>query len=372
MAIAGWLLMGYALIYILPKPVVNYARRFIDWIGIPVLVITSTSVSNLAVGILIVPLVALTTIAIGAIFSLIAIDLGKENERILALSNANKSIDKLDANLDLGNSHISKHSILSSNIQASFLISGLIGNARYISFPIILMCIPLSQTQYFTWVVIFDILIGTFSLYLIAIVTSFIHKQNFIFQSGINLVINIFQNKIFWSLIIGLILNSFTMSDSLKDFYNQIRSLTIPLVFIAVGMQIKLPNIKFNKSVIRSLSNRNRIHRRRANSDTKDFLISNDFWANTNSLNLVNTCLFIKMLLLPLVMAGFLISLNFKDLPIFAILLQIAMPPLLIDREICEKYNLSQDFNSAANYIGWLALAITFPIIFILSKSISL
>jgi predicted permease len=75
------------------------------------------------------------------------------------------------------------------------------------------------------------------------------------------------------------------------------------------------------------------------------------------------------MFAVPLVMAAFLLSLRIDNLPILVIMLQVAMPPLLISSDISKEYDLYQDFNMAVNSIGCIVLVAIVPILLTLFKS---
>jgi predicted permease len=208
-------------------------------------------------------------------------------------------------------------------------VGGTLGNTSNIAFPLILLGLSLDQIQYFTWAVIFDLFSTTLSLYFIAIITSFVYKQNLTLYACLNPIKQLFFNKIFWSLIIGLFVSSLDLPIQSIDVINQTRVALIPMCLMAIGMQLKLPKARLK----------------------------------TNPLV---KCLLVKMLIVPLIISAFILALNVKYLPILVILIQVSMPPLLIDNVIRKNYNSPQDFNLAANSIGCAILGFTIPILFIL------
>ena len=89
----------------------------------------------------------------------------------------------------------------------------------------------------------------------------------------------------------------------------------------------------------------------------------NEYYLNSRSITQSTVCLLIKMVVVPVVVAAFLLSLRIDNLPILVIMLQVAMPPLLINNDISKEYDLYRDFNMAVNSIGCIVLVVSVPIL---------
>ena len=325
----GYPAIGFILGQIFPKYVVRHVPKFINWVGVPILVITSVRFISLTSEFWIIPIIALAAIFLGAVFAMIIIDLGEINERTKALLNIVKLTDEVNINSHSVDKSSIRNKTWNSDFKFNFLVGGALGNTSTIAFPLILLGLSLEQIQYFTWAVIFDLFSTTFSLYFIAIITSSIYKQNLTLYDCLKPIKELFFNKIFWSLIIGLFVSSLDLPSQFIDTINQTKTALIPICLIAIGMPLKLPKARL-----------------KANPLVK--------------------CLLVKMLIVPLITSAFILALNVKYLPILVILVQVSMPPLLIDNVIRKNYNVSQGFNLAANSIGCAILGFTVPIWFIL------
>jgi len=360
-------LIGYIMRYILPRYVVHYAYQFIILIATPLLVITSISIKGLVNELWTVPIIALMPIVIGAVFSLIVIDLNRLNERILVLLSG--SINKLNVSSNSKNKPDPQYITWINNLNSSFLVGGMLGNTSYIAFPIILLSLASDQVQYFIWAVLFDLCSSSLTLFSIAVVAYFIHSQPLTLQICLKPLKNIFFNPIFWSLIIGIVLSNFNFPDELKDFPNQTRNIIIPLSLIAIGMQINLPKtgIKRNRLSSYSLQSAGGTSKRNHDKDAV-YPIFNEYYLNSRSISQSTICLILKMFVVPIVMAAFLLSLRIDNLPILVIMLQVAMPPLLISGNISKEYKLYPDFNMAVNSIGCIVLVMIVPILSTLFK----
>ena len=325
----GYPAIGFILGQIFPKYVVRHVPKFINWVGVPILVITSVRFISLTSEFWMIPIIALVAIILGAVFAMITIDLGEINERTKALLHSAKVISEIDINSYSKDKSTVRNKTWNSNFKFNFLVGGALGNTNNIAFPLILLGLTLDQIQYFTWAVIFDLFSTTFSLYFIAIVTSFIYKKKLRLYAYLNPIKELFFNKIFWSLIIGLFVSSLDLPSQSIDIINQTKNALVPICLIAIGMSLKLPKARLK-------------------------------------LNPLVKCLLVKMLIVPLIISAFILALNVKYLPILVILIQVSMPPLLIDNVIRKNYNLPQDFNLAANSVGCAILGLTVPILFVL------
>jgi predicted permease len=340
---------------------VHYAYQFIVWIATPLLVITSISTKGMVSELWIVPIISLIAIVIGAVFSLIAIDMNRLNERVLVLLSG--SINKLNVSSNSKNKPDTQYSSWINSLNSSFLIGGMLGNTSYIAFPIIILSLASDQIQYFIWAVIFDLCSSSLSLCVIPVVGCFVHSRPFTMQTCLKPIKNIFISPILWSLFIGVFLSNFNFPSELKYLSNQTRNVIIPLCLIAIGMQINLPKLGINRHRLSSYSFKGIGAGRNRNLE-KEYINPNfdGYLLNSRALNQSTTCLFIKMLAVPLVMAAFLLSLRIDNLPILVIMLQIAMPPLFINSNISKEYDLYQEFNIAVSSIGCITLAAIVPI----------
>ncbi len=365
--LAVYPLLGYIMRYILPKYAVHYTCQFVVWAAAPILVITSISVKGLVSELWTVPIIALIAIAVGAVFSFIAIDLNRLNERILVLLSG--SINRLNVSSNSKNKPDPQYTTWVNNLNSSFLMGGMLGSTSYIAFPIIILSLASDQIQYFIWAVVFDICSSFLALCSIPVTAHFIHSQSVTTQTFLKPIKSIFLNPIFWSFFIGILISNFNLPDQLKDLPNQIRQLVIPLCLIAIGMQINLPSrgsrhsrSYYSLQSVETESTRNKEKR-------PVYAIFNEYYLNSRSMTQSTVCLLIKMFAVPLVMAAFLLSLRIDNLPILVIMLQVAMPPLLIDDDISKEYDLYRDFNMAVNSIGCIVLVVIVPILLTLFKS---
>ena len=366
--LAVYPLLGYIMRYILPKYAVHYAYQFIVWTATPILVITSISVKGIVSELWTVPIIALTAIVIGAVFSLIAIDINRLNERILMLLSG--SINKLNVSSNSKNKPDSQYVTWVNNLNSSFLIGGMLGSTSYIAFPIIILSLASDQIHYFIWAVIFDICSRFLTLCSIPVIAHFIHNQPVTLQTFFKPIKNLFLNPILWSFFIGIFLSNFNLPDELKDLPNQTRNLIIPLCLIAIGMQINLPSTGTKRNRLSSYMLQSIETGSTRNKEKRTmYTIFNEYYLNSRSITQCGICLLIKMIAVPLVISAFLLSLRIDNLPILVIMLQVAMPPLIISTDISKEYELYQDFNVAVNSIGCIVLIAIVPILLTLFKS---
>jgi predicted permease len=348
--------------YILPKYAVHYACQFVIWVAAPILVITSISVKGLVSELWTVPIISIIAIVIGAVFSFIAIDLNRLNERILVLLSG--SINKLNVSSNSKNKPDPQYTTWVNNLNSSFMLGGMLGSNSYIAFPIIILSLTSDQMQYFIWVALFDVCSSFWALCSIPLTAHFIHNQPITPQVFFKPIKNIFLNPIFWSLFIGLFISNFNLPDELKDLPNQIRNVVIPLCLIAIGMQINLPIIGNRRNRVSSYTLQGVETEGTRNKGKRPiYPIFNEYYFNSRLITQSTVCLLIKMGVVPLVVAAFLLSLRIDNLPILVIMLQVAMPPLLINDDISKEYDLYRDFNMAVNSIGCIVLVVIVPIL---------
>jgi predicted permease len=246
----------------------------------------------------------------------------------------------------------------------------MLGSTSSIAFPIIILSLASDQIHYFVWAVIFDICSSFLMLCSITVIAHFIHNQPVTSQTFFKPVKNISLNPILWSFLIGIFLSNFNLPDELKDLPNQTRNLIIPLCLIAIGMQINLPitGTKRNRLLSYMLQSTQTGSNRNKEKRTM-YTIFNEYYLNSRSITQCGICLIIKMIAVPLVISAFLLSLRIDNLPILVIMLQVAMPPLIISTDISKEYELYQDFNVAVNSIGCIVLVAIVPILLTLFKS---
>ena len=360
--LAVYPLLGYIMRYILPKYAVHYACQFVIWAAAPILVITSISVKGLVSELWTVPIIAIIAIVIGAVFSFISIDLNKLNERILVLLSG--SINKLNVSSNSKNKPDPQYTAWVNNLNSSFMLGGMLGSNSYIAFPIIILSLASDQMQYFIWAAIFDVCSSFLALCSIPLTTYFIHNQSVTPQTFLKPIKNIFLNPIFWSFFIGLFISNFNLPDELKDLPNQIRNVVIPLCLISIGMQINLPIIGNRRSRSSYYALQSGETESKRNKEKRPvYPMFNEYYLNSRSITQSTVCLLIKMVVVPAVVAAFLLSLRIDNLPILVIMLQVAMPPLLINNDISKEYDLYRDFNMAVNSIGCIVLVVIVPIL---------
>ncbi|MBD2178193.1 AEC family transporter [Pseudanabaena sp. FACHB-1998] len=326
----GFPTIGYILKTLFPIYFSNYTYQFAVWIATPTLVFTSYR-NNILSDFWTIPFIAITAIVISTIFVYIIIDLGCINERIHLLSNTNKVNQNFNFITHTSPRLSSLITPKNSETQASLIINGVIGNTSYIAFPIILLVLDSTQTQYFTWGVIFSLFNSTLVSYFLLMISYRFHNEKLDFESLTTPIKSIFRNQIFWALLIGYLVNIFMPLDKLEGSINQVRYLIICINLIAIGAQLSFSKSKLN-------------------------------W------NQSFTILLVKMLITPLVISALFLLLNITSFPTIIILLQVAMPPLLLSKEIYKQSNLSKNFNISAHSIGFVLLAFTVPIWAVLSR----
>lgn len=378
----GFPVAGYMLRRVLSKYAISYAHQFITFVAMPFLIITSVSASNFIDDLWLAPLISIIAIAIGGILGLIAIDISKINENTRTLLYSNKLINVLDANAYHRQSIVAKSPNNSSripkqkpstknpskqtswhpNLQSNFLIAATTSNGGYIAFPIILLLLDHNHYQYFAITVIYDLCSAAVGGYVLLKILdkSFyklphsqtstlsldIDKTNHIYcpSTSVNnrvsvlkktdfncdfrkLLDNFVSGKskiILSSLIVGIIFSVF-IKNGLPNIILQTKSLMIYLYLTAIGMQINLSKYKFYPSQITS-------------------------------------CLIIKMLLIPIVIAAFLAFLETDKLIATTILIMVSMPPLLIDHQLCKEYGLAVEFQVGCHSTGLVLLGLTVPL----------
>lgn len=316
--------IGYILRIILPISFVNYTYQFIVWIATPTLVFTAYRNNNLG-DFASIPFIAMITTIISAVFMWIMIDIGYIHECNHLLSNINKTIQNFDFKESNSNKLISLVTLKNIETQTNLFINSSISNTSYVSFPIILLILDTTQSQYFTWGVVFNLFNSGLTLCILFAI-SYIFKKGKISFKLLHSPISIFlRNPVFWSLLLGLLVSLVISFDKLEVSLSKIRYLIICLDLIAIGTQFSFPKIKliWNQS----------------------FMI-----------------LLVKMLITPLVVSALLMLLNITSVPLIIVLLQIAMPPLILSSEIYKQSNLSKNLNMAAHSIGCVLLAFTVPI----------
>jgi predicted permease len=300
------------------------------WIATPTLVITSYK-NNILNDFWIIPFISLTAIIVSTIFVWIIIDLGYINERIRLLSNTSKVIQNLDFKTHISTGLSSLVTGKNNEIQSSLIINGVIGNTSYVAFSIILLVLDSTQTQYFTWAVIFNLFNSTLISYILIMISCRFHDQKLDYKLLVNPIKALCKNQVFWALVLGYFISIFIPFDRLEGSINQVRYLIICMSLVAIGTQLSFPKSKLIWS--------------------KAFMI-----------------LLVKMLITPLVISALLIFLNITSFPTIIILLQVAMPPLVLSKDVYKQSNLSTNFNIAAHSIGCALLVLTVPFWVVLSR----
>lgn len=381
----GFPVIGYMLRRVMPKYAISYAHQFVTFVAMPFLIITSVSASHFIDDLWLAPLISIIAIAVGVILGLIAIDISKINENIRTLLYSNKLINVLDANAYHRQSIVVKSPNHSSripkqksstknpskqtswypNLQSNFLIAATTSNGGYIAFPIILLLLDHNHYQYFAITVIYDLCSAAIGGYVLLKILDksfyklppsqtnalgldndrinhafspikainntdgILKKIDFIdlncdFRKIIDAFVSGKSKIILSSLIIGIIFSIF-IKNGLPNIILQTKSLMIYLYLIAIGMQINLSKYKFYPSQITS-------------------------------------CLIIKMLLIPIVIAAFLAFLETDKLIATTILIMVSMPPLLIDHQVCKEHGLAVEFQVGCHSTGLVLLGLTVPL----------
>ncbi len=375
-SLIGFPLLGYMLRRILPKYSITYAYQFITFVAMPFLIITSVSASHFIDDLWLAPLVSVIAIAIGGIFGLIAIDISKINENIRTLLYSNKLINAPDVNVynrqniaDESINHffknakkrlLKKNSLKQTswhpNLQSNFLISAAINDSGYIAFPIVLLFLNNSYSHYFTIAVIYNLCSAFIGIYILLkileqnldqlssnqtsdllldsdkidgypdrsnlSIRKSLKKINYLdFSEFLNAITKGNFKIILGSLVVGIVISIFIKND-LPNIILQAKPLIIQLYLVAIGMQINLSKYKFYPSQVTS-------------------------------------CLIVKMLAVPIVIAAILAFLGLDRWIATTILIMVAMPPLLIDYQICKVHGLAVEFQVGCHSTGLILLGLT-------------
>jgi predicted permease len=369
-SLVGLPLLGYIIRQLAPRAIIFYSHQFITWIAIPSLVLTSVTYHDLYPNFWLAPLVALVTVLVSTIFTLITIDLDKIDEKIRLLWRSHR-LSNVSTNAAMShqlqiihNSHHKKlvHTVWTDGMQASFLMFGLMGNTNYIAFAIISLILLSSHwLGSLTHVVLFDIfsyIFGILTFISIIKIRHNIEQQIEIHPHRINkqLIINIFKevkvyllkNQIFCNIVIsfaaGILISFFIDLISLINTNNQqnnflgfinlasltniiLRAKTLIVYIYLLCLGIQFSSVKHK------------------------FLFKSIFM-----------CLLNRALVLPIIMAALLIMCDVSPWLMIPFLIQVNMPCRFSDLQLQKTYKLVPEFINSSNSIGSILLIFTIPI----------
>ncbi|MDX2256316.1 MAG: hypothetical protein NW214_12440 [Pseudanabaenaceae cyanobacterium bins.39] len=349
---------------LLPKAIAFYSHKFITWIAIPILVLTSVDYQELYTNFWLAPLIAIIAVLVSAAISLIAIDLDKIDEKIRLLLRSHKFSNISGVNLGINHhqgtstSHSHTHShkklvhtLWTENMQDSFLASSLIGNTNYIAFAIISLIVISSNTKdSLTYPILFDIssyILGIF-IFILFVQT----RENQKRTQGQNITqeltkafnktkLHLLNNQVFVNIIVCFLIGtviSFGVSfngnnqgffqEKLQGLVNitiTIKTLIVYLYLIGLGTQFSTNKYKFAfKSIFM-------------------FLIS-------------------KALIVPIMIGALLIMMEINPLLMLPLLIQVAMPPKLLDPQLSKDYKLLPEFINSVSSVGAITVMFVVPI----------
>ncbi len=210
MPIAGGVLLGWFLGYILPKSVPAYLGQFLFWIGVPISIVAFLRRTNLSGPIWIAPVAAWAAILLGAGLAWAGIKI-----RTYFQSNVGVEGDREEQN------------------KGSFLLASMLGNTGYLGYPVTL---ALVGQEYFGWAVFYDLLgstLGTYGLG-VALAARFgtgVHS----FGPLLGVVV---KTPALWSLGFGLAFRLLPLPDLVDTSLQRFGWTIIALSLILIGMRL--------------------------------------------------------------------------------------------------------------------------------------
>ncbi|MCL1469436.1 AEC family transporter [Argonema antarcticum] len=210
MPIAGGVLLGWFLGYILPKSVPAYLGQFLFWIGVPISIVAFLRRTNLSGPIWIAPVAGWAAILLGAGLAWAGIKI-----RAYFQSNVGVEIDREEQN------------------QGSFLLASMVGNTGYLGYPVTL---ALVGQEYFGWAVFYDLLgstLGTYGLG-VALAARFGTGAHSFGQ----LLGAVVKTPALWSLGFGLAFRLLPLPDVVDTSLQWFAWTIIALSLILIGMRL--------------------------------------------------------------------------------------------------------------------------------------
>ncbi len=288
----GTVLIGFFLGRWLPSTVPTRLGQFLFWIGVPIGIVAFLRKTDLSGAIWIAPAVAYAAMLLGAFFALVGIK---------------------------WQSYFT-HTVPSSPIQGSLILSAMVGNTGFLGYPITL---AVHGTQYFAWALFYDLLGSLFGAWGLGalIAARFGGKATNFWQSTKVILIN----PALWSFGFGLLFRQVKIPLSAEFILEKLAWGIVTLSLLLMGM--RLSNLK-------SLQN----------------------------LPQAAISIIIKMLLVPLILSVTFRFLGLTGTSAKVILLQTAMPPAFSTLIIAENFNLDKDLAVTTVAAGTAMLLLTLPL----------
>ena len=284
--------IGFLLGRLLPNTALNRLGKFLFWIGVPIGIVAFLRKTDLSGAIWIAPAVAYAAMLLGAFFALVGIKC---------------------------QSYFT-HTVPSSPIQGSFILSAMVGNTGFLGYPIIL---AVHGTQYFAWALFYDLLGTLFGAWGLGAVIAarFGGSATNFWQSTKVILIN----PALWSFGFGLLFRQVEIPSNAEFVLEKLAWGGVALSLVLMGMRL---------SKLKSFQN----------------------------LPQAAISITIKMLLVPLILGITLRFLGLTETPAKVILLQTAMPPAFSTLIIAENFNLDKDLAVTTVAAGTAMLLLTLPL----------
>lgn len=196
----GWLLGNY-----LPENIPNRLGKFLFYGGVPLGIIAFIRRADLSGNIWLVPLIAWSAIALGAIFSWLWLHIPFPNR---------------------------PHK---KTFQGSFLLTSMFGNTGYLGYPIILAMVG---EKYFGWAVFYDLLGTTLVGYGLGALVGSYFSNGSVSSFQKNILLPILTNPPLWGFFVGLILRQYSFSPAVEKGLEWMGWSVISLSLVLIGMRL--------------------------------------------------------------------------------------------------------------------------------------
>lgn len=332
--IVVWILLGFALGKFISKRLSDKLGEFLYWVGIPLAIVAFVPKANISGFLIIAPLTAWVAVLIGAVFAWIWIELGLSDEQLHRLSGGNqwtKTSNLTEFEIDSYEEKETEYtqaaklpsksleSFWKKPTQGSFLLAMMVGNTAYLGFPVVLSVVG---NDYFSWAVLYNTLGTSVAVHGLGsvIANRFGNKQT----KKQNLLVVLLKNPALWSFVIGVVLTQVSLGKPFLQILSFGAQAVVFLSLLMIGIQLS-----------------------RLKSFTK--------------LRQSAICLFIKMVLVPLVVGSSLIFFGITNEARLTLVLLMGMPPSFATVLYSEAYALDQELTTTTVVLGIVFLLLTLP-----------
>ena len=205
--LAGGVLLGWFLGYILPKSIPTYIGKFLFWIGAPISIVAFLRRANLSGPIWIAPVVAWVAI----------------------LSGAGLAWAWIEFRESFGQSRDS----WSKPNKGSFILAAMVGNTGYLGYPVTL---ALVGQQYFGWALFYDLLGSTLGTYGFGVVLA--ARFGMGVTSHRQILKAVLINPALWSLGFGLAFRELPLPDPVEVTLQRLGWTVVALALVLIGMRL--------------------------------------------------------------------------------------------------------------------------------------